>query len=178
MPMQLPLVSISCITYNHEKYIRDCLEGFLMQKTNFQYEILIHDDASTDNTQTIIREYQAHFPDIIKPILQVDNKYSQGKNVFKINNDRALGKYIALCEGDDFWCDPQKLQVQCDFMEANPDFSFCGCRRYNLDQIKKMYYPLPYWTDEFPCVPPESTRRIFLGQHPFIQQAYFLEKTV
>ena len=120
-----PLVSICCITYNHEPYIRDCLEGFVMQKTNFPFEVLIHDDASTDHTAEIIREYEAKYPDIVKPIYQTENQYSQGINVLAFIINCAQGKYIALCEGDDFWSAPDKLQRQVDFMERNPDFAVC-----------------------------------------------------
>jgi len=119
------MVSISCITYNHEKYISDAIEGFLMQKTNFKYEILIHDDASTDDTANIIREYEKKFPDLIKPIYQKENQWSKGvrriENIYNI--PRAKGKYIAFCEGDDFWIDPYKLQKQVDFLEAHEDFT-------------------------------------------------------
>ncbi len=121
-----PLVSICCITYNHESYIRETIEGFLMQKTKFPIEVLIHDDASTDKTADIIREYENKYPDIIKPIYQFDNKYSKGISVSETYNfPRARGKYIAMCEGDDYWTDPSKLQKQVDFMEVNPDCSLC-----------------------------------------------------
>ena len=118
--MTTPLVSICCITYNHAPYIRQCLDGFVMQKTNFTFEVLVHDDASTDDTADIIREYEARYPGIIKPIYQTENQYSQGVNVNRTYNyPRAHGKYIALCEGDDYWTDPLKLQKQVDFLEAN-----------------------------------------------------------
>jgi glycosyltransferase involved in cell wall biosynthesis len=120
-----PLVSICCITYNHEKYIQQCLEGFLIQKTTFLFEILIHDDASTDRTADIIREYETKYPDIIKPIYQTENQYSKGVIVSAVYNwPRAKGKYIALCEGDDYWIDSYKLQKQVDFMEANPEYDW------------------------------------------------------
>jgi glycosyltransferase involved in cell wall biosynthesis len=96
-----------------------------MQQTNFPIEIIIHDDASTDNTANIIREYQGKHPHLIKTILQRENQYSQGKKVFPITFKEAQGKYIALCEGDDYWTDPLKLQKQVDFLEANPDFAIC-----------------------------------------------------
>lgn len=97
------MVSICCITYNHEKYISEALESFLMQKTSFKYEILIHDDASTDNTAKIIREYEKKFPEIIKPIYQIENQYSKGNKINLVYNfPRAKGKYIAICEGDDY----------------------------------------------------------------------------
>lgn len=120
------LVSINCITYNHQDYIRDAIEGFLMQKTNFKFEVLIHDDASTDNTAKIIKEYQLKYPEIIKPIYQLENQYSKGRKPSLINLERATGKYIAYCEGDDYWTDPYKLQKQVDFMEVNPEYSMCG----------------------------------------------------
>lgn len=125
--MANPLVSISCITFNHGRYIKQCLDGFLMQKTSFDFEILIHDDASTDNTVDIIKSYQEKYPDLIKPIFQKENQYSKGQrgmNV-KFNFPRAQGKYIAMCEGDDYWTDPLKLQKQVDFLEENPDYAAC-----------------------------------------------------
>lgn len=119
-----PLVSISCLTYNHSNYIKDCLDGMLMQKTNFSFEILIHDDASKDGTIEVIEEYQKKYPDIIKPIIQKDNQYSKGQRGMNItyNFNRAKGKYIAMCEGDDYWTDDLKLQKQIDFLEQNVDY--------------------------------------------------------
>ncbi len=118
------LVSICCLSYNHEAYIRECLIGFMMQKTSFQIEILIHDDASTDKTANIIKEYAAAYPEIIKPIYQKENQYSRRKSVSATYQfPRALGKYIAFCEGDDYWTDPYKLQKQVDFLEKNTDYA-------------------------------------------------------
>jgi len=95
-----------------------------MQKTNFHFEVLIHDDASTDRTADTIREYEAKYPDIIKPIYQTENKYSKGLNIsVTYQFPRAKGKYIAMCEGDDYWIDPLKLQKQVDFLEANEEYS-------------------------------------------------------
>lgn len=119
------LVSIHCITYNHENYISDAIDSFLMQKTNFRYEILIHDDASTDRTGAIIREYEKNYPDLIKPIYQTENQYSRGISFEDFNFNRAKGKYIAFCEGDDFWTDSYKLQKQVDYMESHPECSLC-----------------------------------------------------
>lgn len=120
------LVSICCLTYNHGQYIRECLNGFLMQKVNFDFEILIHDDASTDNTADIIREYETRYPDIIKPIYQTENQYSKGvKPSLKFNFPRARGKYIAMCEGDDYWTDPFKIQKQVDILENDKSLSSC-----------------------------------------------------
>ena len=120
-------VSIICNAYNHEKYIRSAIEGFVMQKTNFRFEVLIHDDASTDNTANIIKEYEAKYPDIIFPIYQSVNQYSQGiKITQKFQVSRAKGKYIAVCEGDDYWIDPYKLQKQYDMMELHPEVDICA----------------------------------------------------
>lgn len=124
MTIKTPLVSICSITYNHATYIQQCLESLLMQRCNFEFEILIHDDASTDGTAEIIKEFQEKYPNIIKPILQKENQWSKGiQNLHsKYNFPRAKGKYIAFCEGDDYWTDPLKLQKQVDFLEANPDY--------------------------------------------------------
>ncbi len=120
------MVSVCCLAYNHEKYIRKTLDGFVNQKTNFKYEVLIHDDASTDRTADIIREYEEKYPDIIKPIYQTENQYS--KRV-RINQTyiypRTRGKYIAFCEGDDYWTDENKLQKQVDLLESNPQYIAC-----------------------------------------------------
>lgn len=116
-----PLVSICCITYNHEDYIRDAIEGFIMQETDFPFEIIIHDDASTDATTDIIREYEIKYPNLIKPIYQTENQYSKGKKATLFTFKVAKGKYIALCEGDDYWIDSLKLQKQIDEMEKHPD---------------------------------------------------------
>lgn len=119
-----PLVSICCITYNHENYIRDAIEGFLIQNTSFPFEIIIHDDASTDNTANIIEEYANKYPDLFVTILQSENQWSKGGGSIyaRFVYPRARGKYIALCEGDDYWTDPLKLQKQVDFLEGNPEY--------------------------------------------------------
>lgn len=119
-----PLVSIFCLTYNHAPYIRQCLDGFLMQKATFTYEVIINDDASTDGTTEIIREYEEKYPDIIKPIYHEENLYSKGERGFwqKYCFPKSKGKYIALCEGDDYWIDPLKLQKQVDFLEKHPEY--------------------------------------------------------
>ena len=119
-----PLVSISCCAYNQENYIRKALDGFIMQKTNFPFEVLVHDDASTDNTANIIREYEQKYPNIIKPIYQKENQYSKPgvKKPGAYNIERTIGKYYTICEGDDYWTDPFKLQRQVDFLENNPEY--------------------------------------------------------
>lgn len=120
------MVTIRCLVYNHEPYLRQCLDGFVMQKTNFRFEAIVHDDASTDGSADIIREYAAKYPDIIKPIIQTENQYSKRDgSIRRIMNAHTHGKYVAMCEGDDYWIDPSKLQRQVDFMEANIDYSLC-----------------------------------------------------
>lgn len=120
------MVTIRCIAYNQEKYIRDCLEGFVMQKTNFRFEAIVHDDASTDGTAAIIKEYAEKYPDIIKPILETENQYSKADgSLGRIMDEHTHGKYVAFCEGDDYWTDPLKLQKQVDFLESHPDCSLC-----------------------------------------------------
>jgi len=122
-----PLVSICCLTYNHEPYIKDALDGFLKQEVTFPYEVLIYDDASTDGTAGIIRGYWQKYPHIIKPVLQAENQYSKGitNPSGAFNFPRARGKYIAMCEGDDYWIDRHKLKAQVDYLEGHPDCSLC-----------------------------------------------------
>lgn len=120
-------VSVICNVYNQKKYIGKALESFVTQKTNFAFEVLVHDDASTDGTQDIIREYEKRYPDIIKPIYQTENQYSQGiRYGIVYQYPRAQGKYWAMCEGDDYWCDPYKLQKQFDAMEQHPELDICA----------------------------------------------------
>lgn len=141
------VVSIVCNTYNHELYIRDALDSFLSQKTNFPFEILVFDDASTDKTANIIRSYEEKYPDIIKPVYQTVNQYSLGLMPGKQNRERATGKYIAICEGDDYWCDCNKLQKQVDYMESHPDCTFCftnGYVKYGNNEINKTRQIVPW----------------------------------
>ena len=124
--MNKPMVSICCLTYNQEAYIAQTLQSFMDQITDFPFEVLIHDDASTDSTADIIRQFEAKYPDVIKPIYQTENQYSKKVSIsFTYQYPRASGKYIALCEGDDYWTDPHKLQKQVDYMEAHPDCHLC-----------------------------------------------------
>lgn len=119
-------VSICCLAYNHEKYIEKALMGFLSQQTQFRYEIIVNDDASTDKTASIIRNYERLYPEIIKPIYQKENQFSKGISILDTYvYPKAEGKYIAVCEGDDYWIDPLKLQKQVDYMDKNPDCTFC-----------------------------------------------------
>ena len=136
-----PLVSICSITYNHAPYIRQCLDGMLMQQTDFTFEIIINDDCSTDGTTEIIREYAERYPEIVKPVFHEENQYQKGvRGMFAtFVFPKAKGKYIALCEGDDYWIDPLKLQKQVDFLEANPNYSVCFHRCNSFYQVDKKY---------------------------------------
>lgn len=119
-------VSIYCLVYNHGKYLRDALEGFVNQITDFDYEVIVHDDASTDNSSEIIMEYARKYPTIIKPIIQKENQYSKGVRILdEYVLPRLTGDYIAICEGDDYWTDRDKLQVQADFLDLHLEYSGC-----------------------------------------------------
>ena len=138
------MVTIRCLTYNHEPYIRQCLEGFVIQKTNFPFEAIVHDDASTDGTAAIIREYAKKYPDIIKPIFETVNQYSkQDGSLKRILDTHTHGKYVAMCEGDDYWTDPYKLQKQVNFLENHPDYVMCSHRfdRYFEDEHRLVKDP-------------------------------------
>lgn len=138
-------MSVCCLTYNQEKYVRDVIEGFLSQKTDFIYEVWIHDDASTDNTAKIVKEYAEKYPQIIKPICQTENLFSQGINILEdILCPLFNGKYIAFCEGDDYWCDENKLQRQVQFMEEHIEYSACV---HNTKSINCRNNEIAYFND-------------------------------
>ena len=152
-----PLVSVCVISYQHEHFIEDALNGILSQKTSFDFELLIYDDASQDNSQSIIRRMCGEAPSNIsvRLFLQRENMWSRG-----ISGSNAIlypavrGKYVALCEGDDYWTDPLKLQKQVDFLERHPDYSMC------LHPGRVLYEGNPAApTDEF--YPGEKFHRIF-----------------
>ena len=135
---ETPLVSIICTAYNHEEYIKDAIEGFIMQKTDFSFEIIISDDASTDNTANIIKEYEFKHPELFRCFYHEENQYSKQIPFFYNELIPACnGKYIALCEGDDYWIDPYKLQKQVDFLEKNPDFGlvYTKCKLFNNNKV-------------------------------------------
>ena len=139
-----PLVVCQCATYNHEPYIRECLEGFVMQKTDFPFIAVVIDDCSTDATADIVREYEQKYPDIIKAVYLKENYYSQGKKKDSIwHSFNKDAKYIAICEGDDYWTDPLKLQKQVDFLEEHEDFVLCATR------FKRYYQDTGVWKDDF-----------------------------
>ena len=142
-----PLVAIHCLVYNHEPYLRDCFEGFVMQQTNFPFVAIVHDDASTDGSAAIIREYEEKYPHIFKPIYEKDNLYQSGgfadiNEVMNAAIDTTGAKYVAMCEGDDYWIDPMKLQKQVDFMETHPEYSMCfhKVKVYAYDSIDMTLY--------------------------------------
>lgn len=137
-------VTILCITYNHGPYIRNTLDHFVNQRVNFSYEILIHDDASTDGTAEIIREYAEKYPDVFVPILQTENQYSRGAPVLARLYPKCRGKYVAICEGDDYWPDLDKLQKQFDFLESHPDYSgVAGVTEFFDDDDRVTREPMP-----------------------------------
>ncbi|MBQ7192179.1 MAG: glycosyltransferase family 2 protein [Paludibacteraceae bacterium] len=174
--MTTPLVSICCITYNHAPFIRGCLDGFLMQqmpscvreyyahkygketsldeceKKEPWYEILIHDDASTDGTADIIREYEQRHPNLFKPIYETENQYKKGHrtDIDFFNYKRAKGKYIAYCEGDDYWTVPDKLQRQVDFLEAHPAYSVCFHKTKILNTLTNQMQPDNWMRFDYP----------------------------
>lgn len=118
-----PLISVLCLTYNHKNFIKQCLDGFVMQKTNFDFIAYVGDDCSTDGTTEIVKEYEYKYPNRIKGIYHTTNTGSE-QNFFDTAN-ACKSKYVALCEGDDYWVDEYKLQKQVDFLESNPDYAIC-----------------------------------------------------
>jgi glycosyltransferase involved in cell wall biosynthesis len=127
------LVSICCVTYNQKKYITECLNGFINQKTNFNYEILVHDDASTDGTSDIVKKYEKYHPKLFRNVYQKQNQFLIQNTLTNILFPMAKGKYIALCEGDDYWTDPLKLQKQVDFLDQNSKCSYVFTKRKILN---------------------------------------------
>ena len=140
-------VSVVCLTYNHAQYIRDALDGFVMQKTDFPFEVLVHDDASTDGTAEIVREYERKYPEIIRGIYQEENQHSKGVNITKtFLYPLVRGEFVAFCEGDDYWTDPLKLQKQVDALRARPGIDICAHRVksiQNVDGRQKIRYVAP-----------------------------------
>jgi glycosyltransferase involved in cell wall biosynthesis len=118
-----PVVSVCCITYNHEKYIEEAIDSFLMQETNFPFEIVVGEDCSTDNTRKIVEKYKENYPNIIKLIVSENNVGMQANG--QRTMEACKGEYIAACEGDDYWMDAEKLQIQKDFLESNPEYIIC-----------------------------------------------------
>ena len=146
------MLSIVCTTYNHEKYIRETLDGFVIQKTSFPFEIIVHDDASSDRTPNIVKEYEEKYPLLFRNIYRKENWYSQGKNIWEyLFVNVVKGKYIAICEGDDYWIDPLKLEKQVSFLEHHTEYSICYHRvkliagkRFELSKIPRKYSMTQY----------------------------------
>lgn len=139
--MEQATVTVWCLTYNQKEFIKDALDGFVMQKTSFPFEVIVHDDASTDGTTDIIYEYAKKYPDIIIPMIETENQWQKGglKHIIGIMNEKhRRGKYIAFCEGDDYWTDSLKLQHQVDFLDNHVDYSMCfhsAKKKYETDTI-------------------------------------------
>ena len=151
------LVTVICMTYNHERYIRQCLESLVSQITDFSYEIIVHDDASTDNTANIVREFEKKYPHLIRPVYQTVNQFHRVQEVYADLLSMAKGKYIADCEGDDFWTSVYKLQKQADYMESNEKCSVCAHAAYYAAEdgtLQEGTYFRPY--DESKVVPIED----------------------
>lgn len=169
------VVSVFCTAYNHEKYIEQCLDSIVAQKTNFKFELLIHDDASTDKTAEIIQEYQKKYPEIVIPVFQEINQYSQNiciSRTFLL--PKARGKYIAICEGDDYWIDDSKLQVQVDLMEKHPEIDMCTNGAVKIKNGKKIG-----------VISPSSVQKIFTpkevicgGGNMFATNSIFYRKSM
>lgn len=139
-----PLVSVYCLAYNHESSIKQAIKGVISQKTNFDFELLIHEDASTDNTAKIIKEYEKKYPDIVKPIYQTENQFFKCNLAQKYLVPATQGKYVAICEGDDFWTDENKLQMQVDYMESQPECAMCfhAVEQLEADGKRTVFRPL------------------------------------
>ncbi|MEB8433435.1 glycosyltransferase [Cocleimonas sp. KMM 6892] len=131
-------VSITCVAFNHEYCISEALDSFLMQETDFPFEIIINDDASTDRTAEILKEYETAFPNIVKPVYQTENQFSQGVNTMAILFPKIKGEYVAFCDGDDYWIDKDKLMIQVEEMEKHPDVDMCFHSTYKLiDNVRE-----------------------------------------
>lgn len=125
-------ISCICIAYNHERYIRDTLDSILAQKSEYKFELIIHDDCSTDSTRDILNEYKNRFPDIIRLILQKENQYSQNKKLLPLAIPFVKGEFVAVCEGDDFWIDEYKIQKQIKKMYQHENIKICFTSGYAL----------------------------------------------
>lgn len=185
-------VSIFCITYNHEQYIESALQGFVNQITDFRYEVIVHEDASTDNTKSIVQKYVEMYPDLFVPIYETENLYSKGRGtIFPVMYAKARGKYIALCEGDDYWVDEHKLQKQYDVLENHPDCSICVHKvkafwtdgssfdesfvRLEKGKVVKINYKMEHGVIERD----KAADAIWLqGGYPFHTSSYFIRKSV
>ncbi len=174
-----PVVSICCVTYNHEATIAQALDSFLMQALDMEIEILVHDDHSTDGTPAILRRYAAQWPGVVKPLFEEENQYQKGVAMdATFNFPRAAGRYLALCEGDDYWCDPHKLRLQVEAMDARPHCTFCFTNGYVQDEAQggQMRPFVPYSAADAACYEPQTRELDVAGVAglTFIPTASFL----
>lgn len=140
--METPLVSVCMITYNHAPYIAQAIEGAMMQQCDFPFELIIGEDSSTDNTRAIVLEYKEKYLDKIRLLLREKN-VGMERNFIE-TMQAAKGKYIALCEGDDYWTDPCKLQKQVDFLEANQEYVISSCKFKMLNMFNNQFESYDY----------------------------------
>lgn len=182
-----PMVTVICLAFNHEKYIRKTLEGFVMQKTSFGYKVLIHEDASTDSTLQIIREYEKKFPGLFEVIAQKENQYSKGVAITeKFLLPRIEGKYVAFCEGDDYWARADKLQKQYDFMEQNSECSISThivqCIHeegtYMNKTIPSEYFQKKIGLQNLVISGGLLTHELLVGEFPFHLSSYFIRTDI
>ncbi len=135
-----PMVTVRCMTYNHIRFLSRALDSILSQITDFSFEIIVHDDCSTDGTIELIRKYEKKFPNIVKPIYEEENQYSKHDGTIRKKMDLyTTGKYVAVCEGDDYWIDNNKLQRQIDFLEQNKKYSAVFTASLYLNNGKYVY---------------------------------------
>ena len=167
------VVSVICLTYNQADTIRDALEGFLAQRAPFRFELLVHDDASTDGTADIVRAYESRRPDLVRGVYQIENQFSKG--VFIAREflwPLVRGRYVALCEGDDYWTDPHKLEKQVAALEAHPEVDICAHRALKLTGGQPHGYVAPRLRDAL--IPVED---VIVGGGNFVATASLLCRT-
>lgn len=174
-----PLVSVCCVTYNHASTVAQALDSFLAQREDVSLEILVHDDASTDGTPAILRRYAEEYPDVVKPLFEAENQYRKGTAMdATFNFPRALGEYIALCEGDDYWSDPHKLARQIECLQSHPGCTFCFTNGTVLDVSGRTSERdfIPYYPEEAAVYEPRTREYDLCGltRLSFIPTASFL----
>lgn len=158
------IVTVVCLTYNHAGCISDALEGFIAQDAPWRFEVLVHDDASTDGTAEIVRKYENYYPGLIRGIYQTENQYSKGVNIARtFLHPLIQGRYVALCEGDDYWTDPHKLEKQVEALEQHPELDICAHRALRLKGGRPRGHIAPaLWDGVIPA------KRVILGGGPFV----------